>query len=266
MSHVDLAEFSRGIRRESLKMAERARAAHIGGALSVADILAVLYGKVLTSYADQPRDPRRDRLFFSKGHCVLALYATLALRGFLPLSELEKYGQNGSNLLCHASHKVPGVELSTGSLGHALPVACGVALAGKLAQAPWRTFVVMSDGELDEGSNWEGFLFAAHHRLAKLTAIIDYNKIQSLGSTESVLALEPLSDKFKAFGWFVQEVDGHSHDQLVRALEVNVQAPKVIIAHTVKGKGVSFMEHQLLWHYRPPSSDELIQALKEVGE
>lgn len=266
MSTAELAGLSRAIRREALKMAANARAAHIGGSLSVADILAVLYGRVLSFNANMPNDSLRDRLFFSKGHCVLALYATLALRGFFPLSELDKYGSDGTRLLCHASHKVPGVELSTGSLGHALPVACGVALAGKLADASWRTFVVMSDGELDEGSNWEGFLFAAHHRLGKLTAIIDYNKIQSFGTTESVLALEPLKDKFQAFGWSVEEVDGHSHDQLASSLQGESEVPKVVIAHTIKGKGVSFMENKLLWHYRPPSADELVQALEEIGE
>ena len=266
MTQMTVEHLSRAIRREALIMASRARAAHIGGALSVADILATLYGGVMTVFPEDPRNPGRDRLFFSKGHCVLSLYATLALRGFFPREELEQYGEEGTRLLCHASHKVPGVELSTGSLGHALSVASGVALAGKIAGASWRTFVVMSDGELDEGSNWEAFLFAAHHRISKLTAIIDYNKIQSFGATQDVLALEPLRDKFEAFGWSVMEVNGHSHRELAFALEEETVNPKVIIAHTVKGKGVSFMEHKLLWHYRPPSTEELSEALKEIGE
>lgn len=258
--------FAREIRTEALRAVQRARASHIGGALSMADLLAVLYSDVLRVQPENPAWAERDRFILSKGHCCTALYAALALKGFFPLSEMEHYGMDGSRLLAHASHKLPGVEFSTGSLGHGLPFGCGRALAAKRRGHPWRTFVLLSDGEMDEGSNWEAILFAPQHQLDNLVAIIDYNKIQSLGSVKDVIDLEPLADKFRAFRWAVQEVDGHDHEAIRTALQgvpFSPGKPSCLIAHTRKGKGVTFMEDQLLWHYRSPSGEQLNEALAE---
>lgn len=256
------------IRAEALRMVARASASHIGGALSMADLLAVLYDETMRVKPDQPEWPDRDRFILSKGHSCTAVYATLALRGFFPLAELETYGQDNSRLMSHVSHKVPGIEFSTGSLGHGLPFGCGKALAAKRLKKSWRTFVMLSDGELDEGSNWEAILFAPQHRLDNLVAIVDYNKIQSLGNVKEVLDLHPLADKFRAFKWAVKEIDGHDHEEIHSALAVlpwEPSKPNCLIAHTVKGKGVSFMENQLLWHYRSPGIDQLNQALRELN-
>ena len=249
-------------------MVAAAKASHIGGALSMADLLAVLYGEILRVRPEQPDWPERDRFILSKGHSCTGVYATLALRGFFPMTELATYGQDGSSLMSHISHKVPGVEFSTGSLGHGLPFGCGKALAAKRQGKDWRTFVMLSDGELDEGSNWEAILFAPHHRLDNLVAIVDYNKIQSLGSVKEVLDLHPLAEKFRAFNWAVQEIDGHNHEAISAALKSLPFAsgrPSCLIAHTVKGKGVDFMEDKLLWHYRPPSAEQLSEAIKQLG-
>ena len=249
-------------------MVARANASHIGGALSMADLLAVLYGEVLRVRAEEPRWPERDRFILSKGHSCTALYAALALRGFFPEEELKTYGRDGARLMAHISHKVPGVEFSTGSLGHGLPFGCGKALAAKRLGQPWRVFVMLSDGELDEGSNWEAILFAPQHRLDNLTAIVDYNKIQSLGSVSEVLELGPLAEKFRAFRWAVREIDGHNHGEIraaLGALPWEPGRPNCLIAHTVKGKGVSFMENKLLWHYRSPNAEQLQQALRELS-
>jgi len=257
------------IRAESLKMVNHANASHIGGALSMADILAVLYGSILRKDPSNPENDDRDRFILSKGHACVGLYAALALCHYFPIEELETYGQDMSSLMAHVSHKVPGVEFSTGSLGHGLPFGTGTALAAKRQGKSWRTFVLLSDGELDEGSNWEAFLFAAHHRLDNLIAIIDYNKIQSLGNTNEVLCLEPLAKKLEAFSWAVQEIDGHDVEQMQETLEaipLQKDHPSCIIAHTVKGKGISFMENQLAWHYKSPDHEQLQQALSELKE
>jgi transketolase len=255
------------IRRHALAMVSEARASHIGSALSIADIVAVLYSKILLIDSLRPVLPTRDRFILSKGHACVAVYAALAGNGFFPISELETYGQDHSNLMNHISHKVPGVEFSSGALGHGLPFGVGKALAAKRQKADWRTFVLLSDGEMDEGSNWEALMFAAHHKLDNLVAIIDYNKLQSLTTVAKTLGLEPLAAKLQAFGWAVQEVDGHDHEQLSKALSSvpwEAGKPSIIIAHTVKGKGVSFMENQVEWHYRSPSSEQLAQALAEL--
>ena len=259
--------FARQIGAEVVKMIAAAKASHIGGALSMADLLAVLYGEILSVRPEDPRWPERDRFILSKGHSCTSLYATLALRGFFPLAELQTYAQDGSRLMAHISHKVPGVEFSTGSLGHGLGFACGKALAAKRQKKNWRVFTMLSDGELNEGSNWEAILFAPHHRLDNLVAIVDYNKIQSLGSVKDVLELDPLADKFRAFGWAVKEIDGHDHEAIRSALTklpFETGKPNCLIAHTVKGKGVDFMENKLLWHYRTPDAAQVKQALEQL--
>jgi transketolase len=243
-------------------MVHRANSSHIGGCLSMADLLAVLYGDIMNIRADQPDWPQRDRFILSKGHCTAILYALLAELGFISIEELEEYGRDGSRLLTHVSHKVPGVDFSTGSLGHGLPFACGKALAARRQNLNWRTFVMLSDGELDEGSNWEAILFAGHHRLGKLTAIIDYNKIQSLGNVADVIDLHPLADKFRAFRWEAIEIDGHNHPEIHQALSQNRSsdsAPLAVIAHTTKGKGVDYMENNLKYHYSAPRTPEQLQ-------
>lgn len=255
------------IRHHALSMVHRADASHIGGALSMTDLVAVLYAEVLRVRPDDPTWSQRDRFILSKGHCCSAIYAALALRGFFPLDELQTFGADGSRLMTHISHKVPGVEFSTGSLGHGLPFACGKALAAKKAHADWRVFVILSDGELDEGSNWEAILFAPQHRLDNLTLIVDYNKIQSLGDVKDVLDLHPLADKFRAFRWAVCEVDGHDHAAIraaFAALPIEPGRPSCVIAHTIKGKGVDYMENQLRWHYKSPNQEQLTEAHRQL--
>lgn len=265
----DTRLLARRIRTLALEMVHRARASHIGSALSIADIVAVLYGRVMQVDPAQPQWPQRDRFLLSKGHACVAVYAALAERGFLPVASLAQYGQDHSMLMNHISHKVPGVEFSTGSLGHGLPFGVGKALAARRQGAPWRVFVLLSDGEWGEGSNWEACMFAAHHRLDNLVAIIDYNKLQSLTTVAQTLGLEPLADKLRAFGCSPREVDGHDHDALADALASapwEPGKPSVLIAHTTKGKGVSFMENQVPWHYRSPSDQDLARALAELAE
>ena len=268
MIDQDTRELARRIRRWVLRMTHAAQASHVGTSLSMADVLAVLYGSVLRIDPARPEEPDRDRFVLSKGHGAAAAYAVLAECGFFPREWLDTYTRDGTPLAGHISHHgVPGVEVSTGSLGHGLSIGCGMALAGQRDRRPYRVFVLLSDGECDEGSIWEAVLFAPHHKLERLVAIVDYNKIQSFGTVKEVLDLEPFAAKWRAFGWAVQEIDGHDHDQLEKALvSVPFEAgrPSVIIAHTVKGKGVSFMEDKLIWHYRSPSVDQLTAALAEV--
>lgn len=259
---------ARQIRSESLRMVHRARSSHIGGALSVADLVAVLYGGVLRYDLQRPGWPDRDRFLLSKGHACVAVYAALALRGFFPIEELATFYQDGTRLAGHITSGPPGIEASTGSLGHGLSIACGIALGLRRDRSPARVFVVLSDGECDEGSTWEAVLFAPHHRLDNLVAIVDYNKIQSMGSVAETLGLEPLAEKWRAFGWRVREIDGHDVSAIERALQeapVAAGRPSCVIAHTVKGKGVSFMEDRLLWHYRSPDDGELQSALEELA-
>ncbi len=261
-------KFAAAIRANTIQMVHRVNASHVGGGLSMADLLAVLYQEVLRVNPCQPQDPDRDRFILSKGHCCAALYAALALRGFFPEDELQTFGQDASRLMTHVSHKVSGVEFSTGSLGHGLGFGCGKALAAKRQGWNWRVFVMLSDGEMDEGSNWEAILFAPHHRLDNLVVIVDYNKIQSLGSVKEVLDLDPLADKFKAFRWSVKQVDGHNHDEIRSALAsipFESGKPSCLIAHTIKGSGVDYMENQLLWHYRTPNAEQVQRALKQLG-
>ena len=263
-------ELAKKVRIHALKMANSGGGSHIGSALSIADILAVLYTEILHLDPKNPTLEQRDRFVLSKGHAGAALYATLAETGFFPVSKLATHYQDGSDLCGHVSHKgIPGVEVSTGSLGHGLSLATGMALAAKIDQKKHRIFTLLSDGECDEGSTWEAVLFAAHHHLDNLIAIIDYNKIQSLNTVADTLELEPFGDKWRSFGWQVREVDGHDHQQLqseLLSVPLEPECPSVIICHTVKGKGVSFMENTVLWHYRIPKGDEYAAALKELED
>ena len=250
-------------------MVHKAGASHIGSCLSMADLLAVLYGGVLRVDPAQPSWADRDRFILSKGHGAAIVYAALAERGFFPLTWLDDFCRDGGKLAGHIIHReVPGVEVSTGSLGHGLSIGAGMALAGKRDRWPYRVFVLLGDGECDEGSIWEAALFAAHHHLDNLVVMVDYNKIQSFGTVQEVLDLEPFAHKWQAFRWSVQEIDGHDHRQIARALSSLPFAsgnPSCLIAHTVKGKVVSFMENQLAWHYRSPNAEQLAQALSELG-
>ena len=267
LSNIETQELARKVRIHAVKMVNKGGSSHIGSVLSVVDILAVLYGKVMQYRSNNPKWDGRDRFILSKGHAGAGVYAILAECGFFDIVELDKHYQDGSIFSGHVSHKgVPGVELSTGSLGHGLPVASGMALAAKIDKKTHKVFVVMSDGELDEGSNWEAFMFAAHHGLNNLIAVIDRNKLQSMRTTEETLSLEPLRDKLIAFGWNVIEVDGHDHDELFLAIDGDTKKPKVIIANTIKGKGVSFMENEIAWHYRTPNGELFDQAMKDLGE
>lgn len=260
-------ELARNIRRGALQMVCRAKASHIASALSICDIVAVLYGQVLSVDPAQAKAPGRDRFILSKGHACVAVYAALAECGFLQADDLLTYGQDNSVLMNHISHKVNGVEFSSGSLGHGLPFGTGKALAAKRMRADWKTFVLLSDGELGEGSNWEALMFAAHHELDNLVAVIDYNKLQSLTTVEQTLRIEPLANKFTSFGWNVREVDGHDHAALGVALGTapwTAGKPSMLIAHTTKGKGVSYMENKVEWHYRTPNAEQLALALSEL--
>jgi transketolase len=267
LSEVETHALARRLRGHALRMTHRARASHIGSCLSMADILAVLYGGVLRLDPARPGWADRDRLVISKGHAAAIVYAALAETGFLPVAELDSYSADGGRLAGHVTKTAPGVELSTGSLGHGLPVAAGMALAAQRDDARWRAFCILSDGELDEGSNWEAVQFAQHFRLSNLVAIVDYNKIQSFGSVAEVSDLHPLAEKFRAFNWGVRELDGHDHSELKAALRGPpplAGRPTVILAHTIKGKGVSFMEGQLAWHYKNPDAAQLVAALAEL--
>jgi transketolase len=256
------------IRIHALRMTSSGGSAHIGAVFSMADMLAVLYGGVLRVDPAAPGLLERDRFILSKGHAGAGVYAALAECGFMPVEQLATHYRDGSYLCGHVSHKgVPGVELSTGSLGHGLPVGAGMAYGARLDGRRHRVFVLLSDGECDEGSNWEAILFAAHHRLDNLVALVDYNKLQSLAPVKDTIELEPFRAKWEAFGWAVAEVDGHDHAALwdtMSALPVAADRPTVVIAHTTKGKGVSFMENTVLWHYRTARGQEFDRALAEL--
>ena len=258
------------IRRNGLEMTHLSRGSHIGSVLSVAEIIAVLYARVLNVDPKEPKKPDRDRLILSKGHAGSAVYAALAETGFFPVEQLKTHYANGSILSGHVSHKgVPGVEVSTGSLGHGLGVGTGMALGAKMDGAQWRTYVVLGDGECDEGSVWEAALQAAQYKLDRLIAVVDYNHMQSLATVDETLRLEPFERKWKDFGWNAMSVDGHDTDALLKAFDwakenAGSRKPSVILAHTVKGKGISFMENNILWHYRTPQGEEYDAALKEL--
>jgi len=262
-------EFALNIRKLALSMVYTAKSSHIGGAFSMIDILAVLYSEVLNIDPANPKESNRDRFLLSKGHACSALYATLGLKGFFPIQELDTYAANGSRFLSHTSHYIPGVEISAGSLGHALSITCGLAIAAKRKKEAWKAFCLVSDGELNEGSNWEAFLLAPQLKLDNIIVIVDYNKIQSLGFVKDIIDLEPLSAKFEAFGWETHQIDGHNHneiyDMLIRCKENENGIPKIIIANTIKGKGVDFMENKLLWHYKSPNAEEYKTAIEQLA-
>jgi transketolase len=263
------AALAKKIRVQTARMIHRAKSSHLGSAYSMAELLAVLYGRILRIDPKQPEAMERDRFVLSKGHACAALYVVLAEREFFPKEWLDDFYQDGARLAGHVTHVgVPGIEVSTGSLGHGLPIACGMALTGKRDGCGYRVFAMLSDGECDEGSTWEAALFAGHHGLDNLIAIVDYNKIQSLGTVKEVLDLEPFAEKWRAFGWGVREIDGHDLAQIEETLvsvPVESNKPTCVVAHTVKGKGVSFMENKLLWHYRAPDPGEMAKALEELG-
>lgn len=258
------------IRRHGVEMTHLSQGSHIGSILSVADIVAVLYAGAASVRPDEPAWEGRDRVILSKGHAGASIYAALAEQGFFDVEELRTHYADGSRLSGHVSHKdVPGVEFSTGSLGHGLSVGAGMAYAAKKDGKPHRVFVILGDGECDEGSVWEAALVANHYGLGNLVAIIDHNRMQSLDFVENTIALHPFADKWRAFGWNTIEVDGHDHDALRQALDGSrgSQKPTVIIAETVKGKGVSFMEQTILWHYRfPHDGEEYDGAVAELQE
>ena len=245
----------------ALKMVSSAKAAHIGSSLSCIDILSVLYAEI-TDISNSKQD--RDFVIVSKGHAAAGTYSVMANSGHMAIELLETYGLNGSDLGGHVTHSNnDAITLSTGSLGHGLPYGIGIALSKKKRSLGGRVFIVMSDGECDEGTTWESALLAFQFKLDNLIVVIDRNGIQSISKTEDTLQLEPLAEKWLAFNWDVETIDGHSHSQLENALKVSTK-PKCIIANTTKGKGVSFMEGSVLWHYRPPSELELEAALKEI--
>ena len=269
MSNFKASEnLANNIRKHAVTMTSLGNSSHIGSILSIADILAVLYNSVLKYNSNDPKWIERDRFILSKGHAGAGVYATLAESGFIPLDKLKTHYQDGSDLSGHVSHKgVSGVEFSTGSLGHGLPVACGMALAAKVNKKKYRVFSLLSDGECNEGSNWEAILFAAHHKLDNLTVIIDRNRLQSIYSTEDTLALEPFAEKWKSFGWDFIEIDGHNHNEIFQSSKKKdnlAGKPICIIANTIKGKGVSFMENNTLWHYRSPQGEEYKLAMEEL--
>src|SRR3954467_9861899 len=265
-----LRALAASIRRRDLQMVYGAKLGHIGGDFSATDILVALYFDVLRIDPQRPDDPERDRFILSKGHCAGALYTTLAHAGFFPIDELGTFAQPLSRLNGHPDrNKVPGVETNTGPLGHGLPVAVGTALAARLQGAPWRVFVLTGDGELQEGSNWEAAMAAAHYQLDNLTLVVARNRLQQGDGTERTMQLEPLADKWRAFGWSVVEVDGHDHGLLLEtftSMPLEAGKPNCIIAHTHKGQGVSFMQDKAAWHHRVPNAEELATALEELAE
>ena len=263
---MNLTKISAQLRADVIEMSHSAKAAHLASALSCVDILAVLYTSVLRLDSEEPNAVARDRFILSKGHAATALYASLTWKGIIDRADLSSYGKQGSLLEEHPSPKQIGVEAATGSLGHGLPIGNGMALACRVTGQQFHVFVLLSDGECNEGSVWEAALFAARYQLNNLTAIIDNNKWQATGRSQEVLQLDPLADKWRAFGWDTIEIDGHDHEVLERELKFkHPTQPRLLVAHTVKGKGVSFMEDDNNWHYRVPTPEEVVAAKKELG-
>ncbi|MFH0796280.1 MAG: transketolase [Candidatus Omnitrophota bacterium] len=256
------------IRAQAVRMTHRGKSGHVGSTLSMADILAVLYTRILRVDPKKPKWPDRDRFILSKGHAAAGVYAVLAEMGFFPRDWLLTYYQNDGHLMGHISHHVPGVEFSTGSLGHGLPVAVGMAIHAKRNNKNYRIFCLMSDGDCNEGSTWEAIMFAAQHHLDNLVAIVDYNKIQALGRAKDIINLEPFVQKLTDFHWEAKKIDGHNVQAIEDALSTlpfQTGKPSFLICHTVKGKGVSFFEDTVASHYKCANDQELIQACQELG-
>ncbi|HEY4255015.1 MAG TPA: transketolase [Chlamydiales bacterium] len=264
-----LEKIAREVRYQIIEMSKLGKAAHLGSSLSCADLVIAAYSHFLRISPDAPKDPGRDRFFLSKGHAITTLYAVLAQRGFFPSALLSTFNQNGGCLPEHPTPQcVPGVEIATGSLGHGLSIGIGHALASKIQGIPYRVMVMMSDGECNEGSVWEAALFAPVHKLDNLIAIVDFNKWQATGRSEQIMQLSPFKEKWEAFGWKTYEINGNSFEEILDVFSKIPEAPgkpTAIIAHTVKGKGVSFMEDDNNWHYRIPNDEELRQAKQELG-
>lgn len=264
---MDSKTLALNMRKDAIDMVHASHASHIGAVLSVIDIVAVLYANIMNVNPDNPKKQDRDRLILSKGHAGISIYTALAECGFIPKEELQKYYTDGSVYSGHVSSKgVPGVELSTGSLGHGACVACGIALSAMLQGENYHVYTIVGDGECEEGSIWEMALLANRYKLSNFTVIVDHNKMQAMGDCDEVMALGSLCEKWKAFGWNVIDVeDGNDHEQLRAAFEKRAtDKPNVLIANTVKGKGVSFMEHNLIWHYRDPQGEDYIKAKQEL--
>jgi transketolase len=265
-----LAAKANWIRLCAMKMTNHARLGHTGGDLSSADILATLYlGAVLKVDPARPDWPQRDRFVMSKGHCSGAFYSTLAQRGFFPVSQLKTFMDPLSMLNGHPDrNKLPGIEANTGPLGHGMPIAVGMALAARMRQEAWRVFVLVGDGELQEGSNWEAAMCAQQYKLDNLTVIVDRNRIQQGDFTESTIRMEPLADRWRSFGFAVKEIDGHNHTELLEnfsRVPLENGKPSCFVANTTKGKGVSFAENKPAWHHGVPNQEQLEQAAKELG-
>lgn len=263
-----LKAIAQKVRYTALELAHQANESHSGGALSMADVLVTLYANYLNISPANRIDMARDRFILSKGHCCALYYAVLAEMGFLNMQDLkDNFAKNGTHFYAHATHKLPGVELSTGSLGHGLPVACGLALGSKRNGLKYNVYCIVGDGEMNEGSNWEAIMLAAHNRLDNLCLIIDKNKMQALGDTKDVLCLDPMPEKLEAFNWNVIVIDGHNYEEIISAFDsfkICNGKPTVIVSNTIKGKGVSFMEHNLKFHYSAPTALELQKAKEEL--
>lgn len=269
MTTKELKQKSINYRKKILKYIVGANAGHTGGSLSSTDILNVLYNEVMNVSPQNFESPDRDRYVQSKGHCVEALYVVLSDKGFFPEEDLNTLCKYQSKYIGHPTRKVNGIEQNTGALGHGLPICVGTALAAKLDQKDYRVFTLMGDGELPEGSNWEAALSAAHYKLDNLCAIVDKNTLQITGPTADVCNTDPLDEKWKAFGWSVREVDGNDVEALTAtfaALPFEKGKPSLVIAHTTKGKGVSFMENQIKWHHGVPNKEQYEQAIKELDQ
>lgn len=265
---MDSEQMALEIRRHAIEMTHASHASHIGAILSVTDIVAVLYNDILNIDTSKPEDDKRDRVVLSKGHAGVSVYSALAEKGFFNKSILNTYYQDGSILSGHISHKgVAGVEISTGSLGHGIGIAVGMALAAKIDKKGHHVYVIVGDGECEEGSVWEAALFAVHHGLDNLTVIVDNNKMQAMGTCEEQLGWKDVHKKWEAFGFHTIKCDGHNHDELKEALSTRkIEKPVCIVADTIKGKGISFMENNLLWHYRDPQGEFYEKAQKELRE
>jgi transketolase len=265
---MDLKQKSKDYRKNILKYIYKAKAGHTGGSLSCIDILNVLYNDTMNINPENFTSPDRDRYIQSKGHCVEALFVVLADKGFFPETDLETLCQYQSHYIGHPTRKVNGVEQNTGALGHGLPISVGTALAAKMDEKSYKVFTLLGDGELPEGSNWEAFLSASHYKLDNLTAILDYNKLQITGTNAEVMNTEPIADKLRSFGWAVREVDGNDVEklsELLQKLPFEQDKPSFVIAHTIKGKGISYMENQIKWHHGVPSAEQYELAMSELN-